>query len=303
MQPRLALVGPTAAGKTEAALHLAEGLGAQIVSADSMLVYRGMDIGTAKPTAAQRERIAHHGMDLADPREPYSVALYQHAAKEAVEQIQAAGDRVLIVGGSGLYYRALVDDLAFPPTDPAIRTDLDIEVRAIGVASLRSRLVEIDPEAASKIEPDDRRRTVRALEVIALTGRPFSSFADAWEHYDPYRVRAAGLAVPSEILAHRIEARVDAMLAEGFIDEVQRLIDQGSRAWLTSTQAIGYAEVARYLEGEGTLDEARAATVKRTRALARRQMAWFRRDPRVRWFPAPEGAEAIVDELMEYLAV
>jgi tRNA dimethylallyltransferase len=300
--PLLTLVGPTAAGKTEAGIAVAERLGAEIGSVDSMLVYRGMDVGTAKPTAAQRARVPHHLLDVAEPSEPFSVARYQELAREAVAGIRSRGRGVLLVGGSALYERAVVDDLGFPGTDPETRRDLEAEAAAVGAAGLHERLAVSDPAAAAKIEPGNVRRTVRALEVAELTGRPFSSFAEGWDVYEPDRVRASGISMPAPILRTRIEARVAEMLERGWLDEVRGLVERGFGAWLTSAQAIGYAELARHLAGELTLDAAIAGTVKRTRALARRQLAFFRRDPRIRWFEAGEaGAEPLVEDVIAYL--
>ena len=300
--PLLALVGPTATGKTEAALAVAERLGAEIVSCDSMLVYRGMDVGTAKPSAEQRARVPHHLLDVADPAEPFSVARYQELARAAIAGIRSRGREVLLVGGSALYERAVVDDLEFPGTDPDARRSLEAEAATVGATGLHARLAASDPAAAGKIEPGNVRRTVRALEVAELTGRPFSSFAGRWDVYEPHRVRAAGVRMPAEALRARIEARVAEMLERGWLDEVRTLVDRGFGAWLTSAQAIGYAELARHLAGELTLDAAIAGTVKRTRALARRQLAFFRRDPRIRWFEAGDaGAEPLVENVVAYL--
>jgi tRNA dimethylallyltransferase len=282
-------VGPTASGKTALGVSLAEALGAEIVSIDSMLVYRGMDIGTAKPTAEQRRRVPHHLIDVAEPSEPFSVARFQEASRIAVERIAAAGHTPLLVGGSGLYFRAVVDDLEFPGTDPATRADLEREADVLGAARMYARLAMLDPVAAGRIEPGNVRRTVRALEVAAITGRPFSSFAEAWEVYPEQRVRVAGVRMPRPILMARIERRVRAMVDGGWLDEVRGLVGRGFGGWLTSTQAIGYAELTRHLEGRLSLDEAVEATVRRTGALARRQLAWFRRDPRVRWFEVGSG--------------
>ena len=302
VEPLLALVGPTASGKTAAGIRVAESLGAEIVSVDSMLIYRGMDIGTAKPTPGERLRVPHHLIDAADPSESFSVARYQALARDAVAQIRQRDVPVLLVGGSGLYLRAVADDLEFPGTDPNTRRGLEAEARVLGAGEMYARLEELDPVAAAKIEPDNVRRTVRALEVAAVTGRPFSSYAGAWERYPAEHLRAAGIDVARPVLWARIEARVNAMLAAGILDEVRALLDRGLFGWLTSSQAIGYAEFARHLRGELSLQEAVAGTVKRTKALARRQLAWFRRDPRIRWFAADErGAEAAVDDVTGYL--
>ncbi len=284
----LALVGPTAVGKTDLSLALAESLSAEIVSIDSMLVYRGMDVGTAKPSDAERARVPHHMIDVAEPSEAFSVARFQEAARLVLRQTGERGREALLVGGSGLYFRAIVDELEFPGTDRDTRSELERQAAALGPERLYARLASMDPAAAARIEPGNARRIVRALEVPALTGRPFSSFADAWERYDPDAVRAAGLRMSREPLIERIRARVRAMLDDGWIDEVRSLVDAGFGGWLTSTQAIGYAELARHLRGEMTLEDAVEATVKRTTNLARRQMAWFRRDPRIRWFDVDE---------------
>ncbi len=300
--PLLALVGPTASGKTETGVLVAERLGAEIVSVDSMLVYRGMDVGTAKPGPAERARVSHHLLDVAEPEAPFSVARYQRLAREAVADVALRGRRVLLVGGSGLYFRAVVDDLEFPGTDAAARSELEAEAAALGAEAMYARLAALDPVAAGRIEPGNVRRTVRALEVAAVTGRPFSAHAEAWERYPRDRVRAAGVSVPREALARRIETRVAAMLDGGLLEEVRGLMARGFSEWLTASQAIGYAEFVRHLRGELSLADAVAGTVKRTKALARRQLAWFRRDPRIRWFEAgEEGAVAIVDDLLEYL--
>lgn len=301
-EPFLALVGPTGSGKTEAAIALAERLGAEIVSVDSMLVYRGMDVGTAKPTPEQRAGVPHHLIDVAEPSEPFSVARYKGFARAAVGGIRLRGRRVLLAGGTVLYLRAIVDDLAFPATDPGLRETIQAEAERVGALSMYERLAAIDPVAAAKIEPGNVRRTVRALEVAELTGRPFSSFAEAWDRYEPDRVRAAGIEMPREVLVKRIEARVGEMLDAGLLAEVRALVERGFGRWLTSTQAIGYAEFALHLAGRMTLDEAVAATVKRTKALARRQVAFLRKDPRIRWFEAGmDGAATLVDEIAEHL--
>ena len=296
-----ALVGPTASGKTQAALDIAERLGCEVLSVDSMLVYRGMDVGTAKPRPDERARVHHHLINVVEPEQPFSVAEFQFMARSALDVMATRGVGCLIVGGSGLYYRAVVDDLEFPGTDPETRRNLETEAVA-GGSLLYSRLEDLDPDAARKIEPANVRRTVRALEVAAVTGRPFSTYSRAWEAYPEGNVRAAGITMQSEALAARIERRVRSMLDAGFLDEVRGLIDRGLGGWLTSSQAIGYAEMALHIRGELPLEDAISGTVKRTKALARRQLAWFRRDPRIEWFEAgAEGAGAIADRLTEYL--
>ena len=287
----LALVGPTAAGKTDVSIELARRLGAEILLVDSMTVYRGMDVGTAKPSPAQRAAVPHHLVDIAEPTEPFGVARFQELARQAVAEVRSRRAVPLLVGGSGLYLRAVIDDLRFPGTDAGLRRTLETEARALGAGPLHRRLAAFDPGAATKIEPGNARRTVRALEVAAMTGRPFSSYAGEWERYPPDRVRAAGVAPRSEELRPRIEARVGRMLDEGLIEEVRELLDRGAGPFLTASQAIGYLEAVEHLAGRITLDEVVDRTVRRTRNLARRQLAWFRRDPRIRWFESPTAVE------------
>ena len=294
----LALVGPTASGKTRLGIRVAERLDAEVCSVDSMLVYRGMDIGTAKPTQAERERMPHHLIDLADPGERFTVARFQREGHRVLPQVP----RPLLVGGSGLYFRALVDELALPPEDPGVRARLEAELAEVGAGAMHERLVRSDPAAAAKIGPANARRTVRALEVQAVTGRAFSSFGRQWDRQDPSRVRAVGLAPDREDLVSRIGLRVREMLDRGWLDEVRALVERGFEDWFTSTQAIGYAELAHYVTGDVSLDEAVDATVRRTKNLARRQLAWFRRDPRIRWIASTGRApESLTDEVASIL--
>jgi tRNA dimethylallyltransferase len=263
-----------------------------------MLVYRGMDVGTGKPTAEQRAAVPHHLLDLAEPSERFTVARFQELARGVLRSIA----HPLLVGGSGLYLRAVVDDLAFPPEDPVVRASLEAEADDLGAEALYHRLAEMDPVAAARIEPGNVRRIIRALEVTAISGAPFSSFAASWDRYDADRVRPAGIRLDREAQRERIAERVLAMLENGWLDEVQALMDRGFGAWLTASQAIGYAELAEHLDGRLSLDEAAERTVKRTRELARRQMAWFRRDPRIRWFDAGVGgAPEVADDIRAYL--
>jgi tRNA dimethylallyltransferase len=300
-EPLLALLGPTASGKTEASLAIAEELHAEIVCVDSMLVYRGMDVGTAKPTPKQQGGVRHHLIDLIDPTQPFSVAQFQKLARKAVADIASRGKRALLVGGGGLYYRAVVDELDFPGTGPETRALLDAEAHVLGPEVLHQRLEGFDPEAARKIEPGNHRRTVRALEVAAITGRTFSDYARHWDTYPSGAVRAAGIALPRPALHRRIEGRVHAMMP-GLLAETRGLLDRGFGSFLNSSQAIGYAEAVALLEGVIDEHEAATLTIRRTKALARRQMAWFRRDPRIRWFEAGEGgATAAIPQIVAYL--
>jgi tRNA dimethylallyltransferase len=301
---RRVLVGSTATGKTALAVRLAERCGAEILSVDSMLVYRGMDVGTAKPTAEERARVPHHLLDLADPSEPFTVVRFQREGLRVLDRLDRAGRQALMAGGSGLYLRALLDRLNFPGTDAGTRRELETEAASVGGFRLYERLRGLDPAAADRIDPGNLRRTVRALEVAAVTGRPFSTFASAWDRYAPGHVLAAGIEVDRVALDRRIAARLRAMLERGWLAEVEALVDRGSGGWLTATQAIGYAELARHLEGELSLEDALDRTYVRTRNLARRQMAWFRRDPRIRWFRAGEGgASEVEDEVASYLEI
>ena len=288
--PVLALVGPTAAGKTEVALEVAERLNAEVVSADAMLVYRGMDIGTAKPTPEQRARVPHHLVDLVDPGEEFSVARFQPLARAAIADVLGRGRVPLLVGGSGLYFHAVVDEFVFPPTDPAVRARLEAEAAEAGLPELYRRLAAADPPAAARIQPGNLRRTVRALEVIKLTGRPFSSFRSAMD--DPvsrYRLTVLGLDPGPELLRARVAERVAAMAEAGLVEEVRRLA--GRPLSRTARQALGYKELLDALDQGAPVAEALEAVVRRTRAYARRQLAWFRRDPRVRWSTLPPGPE------------
>ena len=262
----------------------------EIVAVDSMQVYRGMDVGTAKPTPAERAEVPHHLLDLADPTEDFSVARFQRAFAAALAGIEARGRRALLVGGSGLYLRAAVDGLSLPGRFPAVAAELEQEP---DTAALHRRLAALDPVAASRMEPTNRRRVVRALEVCVGSGRPFSSFGGGLAAHPPTRFRMAGVWLPRDVVARRIEARVGRMVAAGLVEEVRGLLaaagadrDGGGgtgRLSRTARQALGYREVLAHLAGEATLEAAVDETVRRTRAFARRQRVWFRRDPRITW--------------------
>jgi tRNA dimethylallyltransferase len=272
----VAIVGATAVGKTELSLRVAEKLGTEIVSVDSMQVYRGMDIGTAKPDAEMRARVPHHMLDLFDPSHDVAVSEFQEGARSAIQDITARGRVPMLVGGSGLYYRAVVDDLSFPPRREDVRKRLEEEVEELGPEALFARLQELDPTAASKIEPGNARRTVRALEVIEITGRPFSENV-TWDSYDSiYELNAIGVTRPREELYARIAGRVDDMLANGLEDEVRRVATGGMSR--TARQALGYRQVL-----ECDADAVRDEIVRATKRFARRQESWFRADPRIRW--------------------
>ncbi len=298
----LAIVGPTASGKSALALEVARALGdVELVSIDSMQVYRGLDIGTAKPSAAERAVVPHHVIDVADPDDEWSVARFQREARAAVDDIGSRGKRALLVGGTGLYVQAVIDPLTFPPEDRTVREAvLARTATREGRADRYAELVRLDPQAAARIEPSNTRRIARALEVIEITGRPFSSFGAGLQTYGPtvFPVRLAGVWLPRDVLNARIEARVTQMRDAGLVDEVRTLRARGALS-RTAAQAIGYREVLDHVEGrEPSLAAALEATVVRTRQFARRQRMWFRRDPRVTWYGAPENPCSVLSALL-----
>ena len=280
-RPVVAVVGATASGKSALAIELAEQLDGEIVNADSMQVYRGMNIGTAKATVDEQARVRHHLLDVWDIDHDVTVAEYQPLARAAVDDVRRRDRLPLVTGGSGLYVRAVLDDLQFPGTDPEVRARLEAELESEGSAALHQRLAELDPAAGLAILPTNGRRIVRALEVIEITGKPFTAtLPDETPVYNDVRI---GLDVPPNILAGRITTRVPRMWEEGFVDEVREL--HGLAATRTASRALGYAQVLQLLAGE--IDESTAIdeTVAATRRFAKRQLTWFRRDQRVQWLP------------------
>ncbi|MEU3448319.1 tRNA (adenosine(37)-N6)-dimethylallyltransferase MiaA [Streptomyces thermolilacinus] len=288
----IAVVGPTAAGKSDLGVHLAQELGGEVVNADSMQLYRGMDIGTAKLTPEERGGIPHHLLDIWDVTETASVAEYQRLARAEIDRLLAEGRTPVLVGGSGLYVRGAIDALEFPGTDPAVRARLEAELEERGSGALHARLATADPEAARAILPSNGRRVVRALEVIEITGRPFT--ANLPGHDSVYDTIQIGVDVERPELDARITARVDRMWEAGLVDEVRELEQRGLREGRTASRALGYQQVLAALAGECTEQEARDETVRATKRFARRQDSWFRRDPRVRWL---SGAAADRGEL------
>jgi tRNA dimethylallyltransferase len=280
----IAVVGPTAAGKSDLALRLAQAVGGEIVNADSMQLYAGMDIGTAKLTVEQRQGVPHHLLDIWDVRQTASVADYQRLAREAIDAIRQRGRVPILAGGSGLYVRAALDPLEFPGTDPGLRERLEAELAERGPADLHARLAAIDPAAAAAILPSNGRRIVRALEVIELSGRPFAAAMPEYESV--YPAVQIGLGVDRAELDRRIADRTGRMFAAGLVGEVAGLAAAGLREGRTASRALGYAQVLRFLDGQYPLAEARAQTILATRRFARRQESWFRRDPRVTWLAA-----------------
>ncbi|MGO1361397.1 MAG: tRNA (adenosine(37)-N6)-dimethylallyltransferase MiaA [Brevibacterium aurantiacum] len=285
-QPTITIAGATATGKSDLALNLAEHLGGEIINTDSMQFYRGMDIGTAKLPIDERRGITHHLIDILDVREEANVQTFQRQAREAIADIRTRGKRPILVGGSGLYVRAATDRMEFPGTDPDVRARIESEVEADRWGRHR-HLQEIDPAAAAKITPNDSRRIVRALEVIELTGRPFSAQLPDYQAIEP--TIHLGLSVERKILHERIASRVEAMWEHGWVDEVRSLLERGLAEGRTASRAIGYAQIQQYLAGELDRDDAQEQTTIRTRQFARRQDTWFRRDPRIVWIDATEG--------------
>ncbi|MFI8933681.1 tRNA (adenosine(37)-N6)-dimethylallyltransferase MiaA [Streptomyces sp. NPDC053474] len=277
----IAVVGPTAAGKSDLGVFLAQRLGGEVVNADSMQLYRGMDIGTAKLTVAERAGVPHHLLDIWDVTEAASVAEYQKLARAEIDRLLAEGRWPILVGGSGLYVRGAVDHLDFPGTDPAVRARLEDELEQHGPGVLHARLAAADPGAARAILPGNGRRIVRALEVIEITGKPFT--ANLPSHESVYDTVQIGVDVGRPELDERITVRVDRMWEAGLVDEVRALEAQGLREGRTASRALGYQQILAALAGECTEEEARAETVRATKRFARRQDSWFRRDPRVHW--------------------
>ena len=297
--PLVAVVGPTATGKSGLGIQLARALGGEIVNADSMQLYRGMDIGTAKEPAAARQGVPHHLLDIWPVTQAANVADYQKLARAAIDDI-GARDRVpVLVGGSGLYVRAALDDLHFPGTDTATRARLTDELALLGPASLHARLATLDPAAAAAILPGNGRRIVRALEVIELSGRPFTATMPSYAQVRP--AVQIGLTLPRPELDLRIAARADRMWQAGFEAEVRALAAQGLREGPTASRALGYQQLLRHLDGECTLDDARAETIKATKRFARRQESWFRRDPRVRWLDATAPEEHLLADALRHV--
>lgn len=292
-----ALIGPTASGKSALALEIARRFGdIELVSVDSMQVYRGMDIGTAKPSAAERAEIPHHVIDVVEPDQDFAFTEFVEIVQEAIAGIESRGNRALLVGGTGLYLRAVVDGMKPPGRFPEARAQLENES---DTRLLHKRLAELDPVAASRMEPDNRRRVVRALEVTIGSGRPFSSFGAGFDAYPETKIRMFGVWLPRDAGRERIDKRVDEMIHQGLVAEVERLQEQFKLS-RTARQALGYKEI---LEGLHTGDiEAAIEKIKqRTRSFARRQRVWFRRDPRISWFGTARDPAVLLPALLREL--
>ena len=293
------IAGPTATGKSAWAVAAAEALGGEVVSADSMLVYRGMDIGTAKPTRAEKRGIPHHLIDVVEPDEEYSVAVYQKQARECIGRIMAKGVTPILAGGTGLYIRAVIDGYEFTDAqrDEKLRSELLAEAERGGAAALHRRLAEVDENAAARFHPNDTRRVTRALEVYYLTGRPLSASWRLNNGEALYDLLFLGLTLDRAELYQRIENRVDAMIENGLIEEVRGLREVGYGAGLTSMRGLGYKEILAYLAGTVGKEEAITLLKRNTRRFAKRQLTWFRRDRRIKWLPAnePPALQEITD--------
>jgi tRNA dimethylallyltransferase len=291
LAPLIAIVGPTGVGKTEISLKLARRYGGEVVSADSRQIYRGLDIGTAKIGLAERAETPHHLIDVVDPDEVYTLAQYQRAAYAAIADIQARGRLPLLVGGTGLYVRAVLEGWGIPevPPDPALREELESLARSQGRDALHARLRALDPIAAKRIDPRNVRRVIRALEVCLVTGEAISELQQA--EAPPYRIMIIGLKRPRPVLYARIDRRVDRMMAQGLVQEVQALLEAGYSPELPALTGLGYRQIIGYLSGEMTLQEAIAEIKRQTRRFVRQQGTWFRLDdPRIRWFDLEQSS-------------
>ncbi len=297
--PLLVIVGPTATGKSDLALAVAERLGGEIINADALQVYRGFNIGTAKPTGEDQARVPHHLIDILDPDERYSAGEFSRRAREAMEEIRQRGRYPIVVGGSGLYIRALVEGISpMPPGDPSVRAKLLERLRLEGLEALRKELLLRDPETGGRLEARDRQRILRALEVLLVTGEPLSRWI-ARQPFGQQRLRSEkiGLTLPRKVLYDLIEGRVRRMIDSGWIQEVRSLLAAGTSPEAPAFQAIGYRQLVSYVSGEETLGQALNLTIQATRRFAKRQMTWFRREPEVRWIEA-QSLEGRMSDLM-----
>ncbi|WNM23373.1 tRNA (adenosine(37)-N6)-dimethylallyltransferase MiaA [Demequina capsici] len=302
----IAVVGATATGKSAVSVALARaliarGTPAEIINGDAMQFYRGMDIGTAKISMAERDGVVHHELDWLDVTEDASVARFQGRARADIDAIHARGGRAIIVGGSGLYLRALLDVFDFPVTDPALRAELEARAESEGAGVLHRELAALDPAGARGIDPRNARRVVRALEVVTLTGEPFGTTLPRHEYAIP--AVQVGLELGYDVLDPRIEARVSTMWEGGLVGEVERLVGEGLRSGTTARRAVGYAETLRHLDGELDAAATKELIAQHTRRLARRQRRWFNPDPRVAWVPAPRDAADVVRAASQALAI
>jgi tRNA dimethylallyltransferase len=297
----IVICGATATGKSDLAVSLAKQIDGEVINADSMQLYKGMDIGTAKMTIEERQGIPHHLMDLLDVTEDANVAWYQEKAREKISEIHSRGKNAIIVGGTGLYIKAILDDLNFPDTDPVVRTALELEYATKGIGPLFERLEKLDPAAALAIDRANSRRVIRALEVIEITGQPFTANLPRKESTKYPNAMQFGLVMDREILSDVISSRVERMWEAGLVEEVERLIESGITQGTTAQKALGYSQVIAFKEGKISEEEAIDETKRATRQYARRQETWFSRDERINWIsPIQNRIERILSSLNSY---
>jgi len=292
------IAGATATGKSSLSVELAQAIDAEIINADSMQVYRGMDIGTAKISFEERQGIPHHMLDVLDVNQDSTVAWYQSGAREVIDEIHSRGKSVVMVGGTGLYIKAVIDELNFPDTDPMVRHTLNKEAEELGIDAMFARLEKLDPAAAIAIDRANLRRIIRALEVIEITGKPFTANLPREESIRYPDARQFGLVMDRELLSTRIDERVNTMFEEGFVEEVQKLMPAGLLEGRTAQRALGYSQIVSHLQGEVSLDAAIEETKRATRQYARRQETWFSRDARIKWISTKKPRlETILESL------
>ena len=292
------LAGATATGKSSLSVELAQAIDAEIINADSMQVYRGMDIGTAKITLEERQGISHHMLDVLDVNQDSNVAWYQSGAREVIDEIHSRGKSVVMVGGTGLYIKAVIDELNFPDTDPMVRHTLNKEAEDLGIDAMFARLEKLDPAAAIAIDRANLRRIIRALEVIEITGKPFTANLPREESIRYPEARQFGLVMDRELLSERIDQRVNTMFENGFVEEVQKLMSSGLLEGRTAQRALGYSQIVSHLQGETSLEAAVEETKRATRQYARRQETWFSRDARIKWISTRQPRlETILESL------
>ena len=292
------IAGATATGKSSLSVELAQAIDAEIINADSMQVYRGMDIGTAKISFEERQGIPHHMLDVLDVNQDSTVAWYQSGAREVIDEIHSRGKSVVMVGGTGLYIKAVIDELNFPDTDPMVRHTLNKEAEELGIDAMFARLEKLDPAAAIAIDRANLRRMIRALEVIEITGKPFTANLPREESIRYPDARQFGLVMDRELLSTRIDERVNTMFEEGFVEEVQKLMPAGLLEGRTAQRALGYSQIVSHLQGEVSLDAAIEETKRATRQYARRQETWFSRDARIKWISTKQPRlETILESL------
>ena len=293
----LVIVGTTASGKSSLAIELARRRqNIEIISIDSMAIYRGMDIGTATPTVQEQEEIPHHVINIVDPSDEFALPLFQSAVEKALKEISDRGNRAVLVGGTGLHVRAVVDRLEIPPRFLSIRDEIELISET---SFLYGKLNDLDPLASAKIEPGNRRRIVRALEVTLGTGRPFSSFGPGLDVYPPSPFTQIGIRMPRDLNDLRIAERYKRQIEDGFVEEVENLLSDGRKLSKTASQALGYKQVISYIDGENTLEEAIDSAISSTRRFARRQEKWFRRDPRIHWMDMKNDSLELLEEVIK----